>query len=630
MALETERSEVTGPAWSAAVSPPPVAGPETVRSVVWGAVRAYGRATGRWLARQPIPRYIAGSLLRRILVSNLLGLGLLLLGLSLISQYNAQLIHAKRDSLITQGETIAAAIASNAFVDNTGSLRLDPDRLPHAEGALIPFRDDGFSALELSIHPDRVMPVLRRLMQHSPNRARIYARDGTLIADTSLFIERGQILRDNEKVQPEEGNRKVRNFWTRLTQRLLGSQLRVYTEIGAGNGTAYQEVRSALTGITTPLLMLTDEGEQIVSVAVPIKRARNVQGVLLLSTRPGDIDDALDAERNIVLMLAALALIATLAASALLARTVAGPMRRLSEAADLVSRSLTARHELPDYSERGDEVGQMSRAFRSMTAALYRRIEASEKFAADVAHELKNPLTAARSTAESLSYARTPEQRDQLVTQIQWELKRLNRLITDVANASRLDAELARQQTEVIDLAAIVEGVVNTFDDIHADDGRRVLVRRESATDDFMVIGHEGRIGQVITNLVDNAISFSPENGTVQASVRRAGDWVEIAVEDEGSGILPDKLEKVFERFYTDRPATEAQRGKNSGLGLSISREIVRAHGGRIWAENRYSDDRADDRVDDAPIGARFVIHLPSAQRSTPAGRSAVPVSRRG
>ena len=369
------------------------------------------------------------------------------------------------------------------------------------------------------------------------------------------------------------------------------------------------------------MLLLNENGEQIVSVAAPIQRARTVQGVLLLSSKPGEIDEALTQERWTILKIGLLALAATLAASTLLARTVAGPMRRLSEAAEHVSRHISARHDLPGFGNRSDEVGQMAAAFRNMTTALFRRIEASEKFAADVAHELKNPLTAARSTAEALAYARDEAERQQLIGQIQGELKRLNRLITDVSNASRLDAELALQQVEPVALCKMLEGIVTTFSDILGDTSKAIAFEVDpSCPEDALVVnGHEGRLSQVITNLVDNAISFSPDGGTVLVRARRLGNWIEICVEDDGPGIPPENLEKIFRRFYTYRPTSESSRGNNSGLGLSISREIVLAHGGEIWAENRMA---AGAEPDEPPLGARFVVRLPAKAECGPQTRS--------
>jgi len=382
------------------------------------------------------------------------------------------------------------------------------------------------------------------------------------------------------------------------------------------------------------MLLVNEKGEQIVSLAVPIQYRKAVQGVLLLSTRPGEIDEVLSEERNVIIALALTAFAATLLASFLLARTIAGPMRRLSEVAENVSRNIKARDELPELAHRADEVGQMAAAFREMTASLYRRIEASEHFAQDVAHELKNPLTAARSTAEALAYAKSTEQQQELVRQIQGELKRLNKLITDVSNASRLDAELALQETEPVDMREILHGVSDVFRDNLGGGTRRIVLEIAEQSQypaAYVVRGHEARLGRVVTNLLDNAISFSPENGVVMVRARRVGPEIEIVVEDDGPGIPADKLEDIFKRFYSDRPQTDSTVGKNSGLGLSISREIVNAYGGRIWASNRmyrpngaaaWQDDQAELRNRRMPgvAGACFTVRLPAADAAPSKG----------
>ncbi len=579
-------------------------------------VRSALVVAGERVMRSRAMQLVTGSLARRILVSNLFGLLILVGGILYLSQHNVWLIDAKRESLKSQGEIIAAAIAANASVD-TERIVLDPDRLMTTEDAMIPFRDDSFASLQLSIRPERITPILRRLVQPTENRARIYGRDGTLVADSSQLLSRGQVATP----RTSQSKPRTKNLWTRLTKLFLNADLPVYREIGNANGNFYPEVRMAMSGTTTPMLLLTNQGEQIVSIAVPIQRARSVQGVLLLSSKPGEIDDVINQERWTVLKIALLAFVAIIAATLLLSRTVAGPMRRLSEAAEQVSRNISAQHNLPDLAHRTDEVGQMATAFRNMTAALFRRIEASEKFAADVAHELKNPLTAARSTAESLTYARNEEQRQQLIIQIQSELKRLNRLITDVSNASRLDAELARQQSEPVSLCEVLGGIVSTFSDVLSDTGRSIALEIEASTaDDRLVVnGHEGRLSQVITNVIDNAISFSPEEGTVLVRARRGNGYIELCVEDDGPGIDPTALDQIFKRFYTYRPTAESSRGNNSGLGLSISREIVLAHGGEIWAENRMAPG-AD--ADEPPLGARFIVRLPAGKPCVPQTRS--------
>lgn len=627
MALETERTPTVD------------TGLEGFEAILAGLRRWSGRLVSRsrylsrrviratdhafaWWRYVPIFRFIAGSLLRRILVASFAGLVVMIAGILYFSENNAWLIDAKRESLRVQGEIIAAAIAGDARVE-TGRLVIHAD--PTADNDLVSY-DDAFTAHELSIRPERVAPILRRLIGPTTRRARVYSRDGTLVMDSATLLKRGQLSRHEPKV-PDGGKTSTKNFWTRLKAWMLASNdLPVYKEIGNANGTSYPEVRQALEGKATAMLLLNEKGQQIVSTAVPIQRASGVQGVLLMSTRPGEIDKIVSDQQDQIWLLAAFAILASLLSALLLARTVAGPIRRLSAAAKLVSRNISARRELPDFAHRTDEVGQMASAFAAMTAALYRRVEASESFAADVAHELKNPLTAARSMAESLAYAKTEEQRREVVKQIQTELMRLNRLITDVSNASRLDAELARQQMGPLDVTVVVASVTQIFKDILSSDTRRVETTVAIAPFEraFMVNGHAGRLGQVLTNLVDNAISFSPAGCAVIVRVRRVGAFVELVVEDEGPGIPDDRLSVIFDRFYTDRPDTEAVRGKNSGLGLSISREIIRAHGGEITAENRQPGALSSPpgTLAERPHGARFVVRLPAIVQSARSGMS--------
>jgi two-component system sensor histidine kinase ChvG len=586
------------------------------------AIGAQARAFARrihlyeFLTYGPLIRFVTRTLRRRIIFANLIGLAILLGGIIYLSQYHAWLIDAKRDSLRAQGEIVAAAIAANASVE-TGRIVLDPDRLPELEGSRSPFRDDAFAALQLPMAPERVAPILRRLLPTIDIRARVYAQDGTLIVDTAQLLTRGQVA-NPDAVQERV---KVKNRWTGFIAWLTRGDLPVYREIGSANGTAYPEVRMALSGSTTPMLLVSEKGEQIVSMAVPIQYRKATQGVLLLSTRPGEIDEILAEERNIILALALIAFAATVLASIVLARTIAGPMRRLSEAAENVSRNIRTRHDLPELARRADEVGQMAAAFRKMTASLYQRIEASERFAEDVAHELKNPLTAARSTAEALAYAKTPEARQTLVREIQEELKRLNRLINDVSNAARMDAQLAIEAIEPVDVRDVLRGVVDVFKDLLAHDTKRVVLDIAEVPGNplaFIVQAHEVRLGRVITNLLDNAVSFSPENGVVTVSARSLGNEVEIIVDDEGPGIPAENMEAIFRRFYSDRPQTDRTVGKNSGLGLSMSREIVATYGGRIWAANRKAEAGAARREHCAPgndgiIGARLIVRLPAA-----------------
>ncbi len=585
-------------------------------------VRRTNNAISNWFVNTWLHSFLSRSLVNRIVVANLLGLLVLMAGVVYLNQNQTWLVKARVEAMKTQGKMIAAAIASNANV-KTGELQLDPDKLPDSAISQVPFRDDGFAALQLSIKPERVTRILRRLIEPAKVRARIYSRDGTLIVDSSTLLMRGQTSLDVPRPTKPNARPDTKNFWTRLQAIIIDKELPVYREIGTANGRAYREVRHALDGKTESMLLLNDKRQKLASVAVPIRQMNSVQGVLLLSTQPGDIDEILWDETKVLWTPFLFAILATLIASWLLARTVAEPMRRLSRAAEQVSLSLGDKEVIPEFPGRVDEVGQMADAFKDMTASLYRRIDASEKFAADVAHELKNPLAAARSTADALEFAKSDTQRNNLVEQIQSELKRLNRLITDVSNTSRLDAELARKKMLAVELTDVVKAVGQLFKDVLADDTRRVsiVIAPAGVTNPYVVRGDDGRLAQVFTNLIDNALSFSPENATVTLRLSRNGDDVVIVVDDEGPGISGDNFDAIFDRFYSDRPETDSVRGKNSGLGLSISRDIVRSHKGQIKAMNRRKTPDGDIE------GARFIIHLPAisnqSRGSTTSGRRA-------
>lgn len=591
------------------------------------AAEAWARWLKPWVETQPLYKWCTKTIGRRIMAATIVGFVILFIGLMWISLANRWMVDAKVDSLTTQARMIAVAIAANAKVD-TGGFTIDATRLPEAPGQLPTLANPTFSAVELSIAPERVAPILGRLIQVGDVRARVFGRDGFLIVDSNQMLQRGQISKgalSRPTVPQSEAEEKLKTAWTRLIAWLTRSELPVYRDIGSDKGTIYPEVESALLGNVTRMLLINGAGEQIVAVTAPILHLGAVQGVVQLSSRPGEIDNILARQRRALLVLAMIALVASLIAAWLLYRTIAGPMQRLSDAAEQVSHNINAERALPEFPGRQDEVAQMAVAFREMTNSLYRRIEASDRFAQDVAHELKNPVAAARSTAESLSFAKTEQQRDELVRQIQGEMKRLNRLITDVAKASRLDAELALQETEPLDLAELVRGIVSVLSDIHGDTDRRItldLASGPAGGKSYMVQGHEGRLGQVMTNLLDNALSFSPADGVVAVSVRRTRDQLVVTVDDEGPGIPPDRLDHVFKRFYSDRPQSDRTLGKNSGLGLSISREIVRAHGGDIHAENRPQETgepatgrlsrELEERRIPGVAGARFVVTLPA------------------
>jgi two-component system sensor histidine kinase ChvG len=343
----------------------------------------------------------------------------------------------------------------------------------------------------------------------------------------------------------------------------------------------------------------------IVSVAVPVQRFRAVRGVLMLSTQGGDIDDMVEAERLAIVKVFLVAAGVMFVLSLLLAGTIAGPVRRLADAAERVRRRIRTRVEIPNFTRRRDEIGHLSGALRDMTDSLYARIEAIESFAADVAHELKNPLTSLRSAVETLPRVKSEESRQRLLAVIVHDVKRLDRLISDISDASRLDAELQRHEAAQVNIAKIAEALVAVANEVRHDNVSVAMTLEGGGPDRFLINGYDSRLGQVISNLLDNARSFSPPGGNVRLMVRRLRKDIEITVDDDGPGVNPDAMEKIFERFYTDRP--EQGFGQNSGLGLSISKQIVEAHGGSIRVQNRIAEN--DTRI----LGARFVVRLPAA-----------------
>ncbi|WP_432288232.1 sensor histidine kinase [Aminobacter sp. BA135] len=549
--------------------------------------------------------YFFSSLTRRILFLNLAGLAVLVAGIFYLNAFRGALIEARVESLMTQGGIIAGAIASSATVE-TDAIRIDPEKLLELQaGESLGPGTDQLDSLDFPINPERVAPLLRRVISPTRTRARIYDRDANLLLDS-----RHQILRYDLPPVEEEEPTLIERAQKFIFDFFVDSSLPVYKEQPGGNGAAFPEVVQALTGGPATIVRVSEQGEQIVSVAVPIQRFRAVLGVLMLSTEGGDIDKIVAAEQKAILRVFGVAALVTAILSMVLASTIATPLRRLSAAANRVRRGSKNRDEIPDFSDRQDEIGNLSVAVRDMTNALYNRIEAIESFAADVSHELKNPLTSLRSAVETLPLAKNENSRARLMEVIQHDVRRLDRLITDISDASRLDAELAREDASRVDLKKFIGDLVS----VSRESGRHkkpveiefTPAKLPAGVKNYNVAGHDLRIGQVITNLIENARSFVPdEHGHIAISLARVGKFNVITVEDNGPGIRAENIDRIFERFYTDRPAGEAF-GQNSGLGLSISRQIVEAHGGTLTAENITGTKPGELK------GARFIVAFPA------------------
>src|SRR5438876_2659467 len=570
-------------------------------------------AVGEWLARgwQFFSTQSSSSLTRRIVVLNVTGLVALSIGIIVLSQFRAGLIDARIQSLLVQGQIIAGAIASSATVETDSSITLDPDKLLNLHpGESYGPNEDALYGLDFPINPERVGPILRRLVSPTKTRARIYDRDGILLVDSRNLFGRGDILRYDLPPPTAEKPGFFERAFIALRMWLGRGDLPLYHELGPDDGKAYSEVARALNGQNARKVRINERGDVIVSVAVPVQRFRAVRGALMLSTQGADIDDMVEAERLAILKVFLVAAGVTVLLSILLAGTIAEPVRRLADAAESVRRRIRSRVEIPDFTRRRDEIGHLSGTLRDMTDALYNRIEAIEMFAADVAHELKNPLTSLRSAVETLPLARSENSRSRLLAVIEHDVKRLDRLISDISDASRLDAELQRQDLTPVDFRRLLTTLTSVANETRLGHDVAVDVRFEGrgSADTFSVPGHDSRLGQVISNLLVNAQSFSQPGGKVRIVCRRLKSEIEIVIDDNGPGIREDALERIFERFYTDRP--HQGFGQNSGLGLSISKQIIEAHGGRIWAENRPGPADADGNPTAA--GARFVVRLPT------------------
>jgi two-component system, OmpR family, sensor histidine kinase ChvG len=538
-------------------------------------------------APPPRRRRRLSPLTRRILAVNVLALGLLGLGLLYLGEYQQSLVDAQLDALKTQGQVFAAALGEGAVIDSLG------------EGA--------------QLLPALGRQMMQRLVEPTHTRARLFGADGKLIADSRMLSGPGGVVQINELPPPDDSGalqRFAAAVYDWVVARLSGQRrYPAYREPAAQSAADYREVQKALSGDIASAVRSEREGGSLLmlSVAVPVQRYRQVLGAVLLSTDSAEIDQAVRAVRLEILKVFLIALGVTVLLSIYLAGTIGRPIRRLAAAAERVRRGHGRQMLIPDFTRRGDEIGDLSGAFREMTGALWARMDAIEHFAADVAHEIKNPLTSLRSAVETAARVDDPQKQRKLLAVVLEDVQRLDRLITDISDASRLDAELSRVELEPVLIGRMLETLVDLYQAAADERAPQLLLSLPAPVGteagDLAVLGIEGRLVQVFRNLIANALSFSPPGAALHITALRQGEWVVVTIEDEGPGIPEGKLEAIFERFYSERPAGE-KFGTHSGLGLSISKQIVEAHRGTIRAENRRD---ADGKI----IGARFTVRLP-------------------
>jgi len=513
--------------------------------------------------RRPADAVPPSRIGRLIIVLNLAGLAILVGGALLLNELRQGLVNARLDSLRTEGQLIANVIDKAATEG-------DPEPLLKADDA---------------------SEILQSLSVPRSERVRLFDAEGQLIADSYVASDRVEATPLPPAVKPGEKPFSFPGFW-----------LQPKNSDQAQKSLA-REIAGAMAGNTVSGVRPAEDGGRVVSVSIPIEHVRDVVGVLTLQA--GDVDQIIANERAALMPFIIIAVAVNLISSFALTQLIAQPVRRLSAAADSVRLSRTRAIALPDIAERKDELGDLARSLEDMTHTLSDRMEAIERFAADVAHEIRNPLTSIRSAVETLELVKDPAARERLLGILKQDVSRLDRLITDISNASRLDAELSRESPRLASIDRLLREIVGLYETVRRD-GEPTVRLIGGGAEGLMVLGREGPLGQVFRNLIDNARSFSPPGGEVRVTVARDRGQAKVTVDDDGPGMPPENLETVFERFYTSRPRGAAFGGA-SGLGLSIARQIVQAHGGSIHAENRTD-------TGGAVVGARFLVSIPAVR----------------
>ena len=535
-----------------------------------------------------LPRRWVPPLLRRILLVNALPLALLVAALLYLDQYQNGLLENEVTALREQARIYAGALGESAVKES------DPDN-----PVLV---------------PEIARPLLRRLTDPTPNsQAKIYSSDGQVIADSRVREGAGGAI-NTQPLPPAAARGPFEGTVEAVYDKLLsflphGETATVDTGPSAAGPDWQPDVKAELKlssadngRETPPYIRRTSDNRLLVTVAEPIMRNRHTVGIVQLTRDAREVDDSLVAIRMSILGLFVIALVLTVMLSWYLSLTIARPILRLSQAARDMREGHGRAGAVPEpLLRRSDEIGELAHALRDSSEALWSRMDATERFAADVAHEIKNPLSSIRSAIETLRRVEDPTAQRRLLAIIAEDVIRLDRLISDISDASRVDAELSRTALEPINVVAILRLLVEIDEATRSDGGVRLEV--DAPEGPLLVQAVEDRLVQVLRNLIGNAHSFSPAGGRVVLHARDAGPMIEVSVDDEGPGMPDAKLEHVFDRFYSERPKGE-RFGQHSGLGLSISKQIVEALKGRIAAENRRDESGE-------VLGARFVVLLP-------------------
>lgn len=520
----------------------------------------------------------------------------LVIGVLYMGQYRENLIRAELATLQMQAQLFAGAIAE-------GSIR------PVQKGR--PFLFARPEEIEVMI-PERARRMVRRMGETTTNRTRLFNTQGTLTADSQ------QLAEPAETAALPASSPRQNSLSHVLTRRLTAlmeyvpskTKLPPYPHTASEKISFYPNADAALKGHMQATAWQNNEGKVILTAAAPVQKAKQLMGAVLLTREGRSIEAAMIEVRSDVLTAFGVALGLTIFLSLYLSGMIVRPLRRLARASEAIRLGKNRTIDIPNLDHRNDEIGELASSLRAMTQALWDRMDMIESFAADVSHEIKNPLTSLRSAVETAVRLDDPEKRNRLMAIILHDVQRLDRLISDISNASRLDAELSRDEMRTVDLGRLLQQLADAHrkpmdrgDEEDSENSRIVL--NMPVDRPVTVRGNETRLAQVFENLISNALSFSPADESVIVSVGPGKHQVVVTVEDRGPGIPENKLDTIFQRFYTERPKHESY-GKHSGLGLSIARQIVETLGGQIFAGNVRD-------AEGAVVGARFTVILDAA-----------------
>ena len=512
----------------------------------------------------PRPRRNFSPLTLKILGVNVIAIFILAFGFLYSAQYESELIDAELAALKKEAQLISAAISEGGTRD-----RLD-------ETAILAY--------------DLSQLMVRKISAQSDFRILAFNTSGRLIADSHKLLGAGGTVEIQYLAPPKftlpwhaRLTKSVRQFLlTHLPSKL---NLQYFPKVDESEIQSFPHMIETLKGESYTNAWYTTNKEILLTASYPVAQLKQTLGGIMLIRDGERIESAIsNVQFNVVrIFLAALAI--TIFLSVYLSTTIGTPIRELSKAADKIRTGHGTEETIPNFSNRRDEIGDLSLAIKDMTNTLNMRLTAIERFAADVAHELKNPLASLRSAIETLENIEDTATRHKLYSIINDDIRRLDRLITEISAASRLDAELSRLEHTDIDLYQLLSSIIETYQERPDIEHVIHIEHINSTSHPTLLHGNEGRLGQVFFNLLDNALSFAAKDTEIRLQLWHQDDSISVSIENDGDPIPESKLETIFERFYTQRPKNEAF-GTHSGLGLHIAQQIVHAHHGHILAEN--------------------------------------------